>query len=160
MLTHLHPALGQLPSSVQIALDLLTGFTLVYTFRFLYTAISRWRLIRSRSEKLPIGAPVIQLCDVPGPRPPSLLWGSEWEMYNAEPGQKYLEWYARFGRVFKFKGVLGVSSALYPQSSAFLICTYPRLLSSLWLTLLQCNLSWVTSIVMNSRSLTENASFS
>lgn len=109
MLTHLLPALTQVPPFVRSLIDLVTGFTLVYLIRSLYNAASRWRLIRSHSSKLPVPAPVLQLRDVPGPSPPSWLWGSEWEMYSSEPGQKYLEWYNQFGRIVKFRGVLGVS---------------------------------------------------
>ncbi|KAF8588823.1 cytochrome P450 [Ramaria rubella] len=107
MLTRLHPVLAQLPLSVRFPLDLLNGFALVYIFRWLYAAFSRWRLIRVHTQNLPNPAPVLRLRDVPGPKPPSWIWGSEWEMYSSEPGQKYLEWYERFGRIVKFKGVLG-----------------------------------------------------
>ncbi|KAF8515319.1 cytochrome P450 [Hysterangium stoloniferum] len=55
----------------------------------------------------PKPAPILHLRDVPGPKAPSWLWGSELEMYNSDPGQKYFEWYKRFGRIVKFKGVLG-----------------------------------------------------
>lgn len=111
MLGHLHPALAQHSPLIRGALDLFTGFILVYTLRWLYTTYSRRRLIRSHSKRLD-PAPVLQLRDVPGPYPSSWLWGSEWDMYNSEPGQKYLEWYKKFGRIVKFKGVLGVSSLL------------------------------------------------
>jgi hypothetical protein len=116
MLTHLHPALSQLPPSIRGVLDLFTGFALVYGLRWLFTAFSRWRLIRSH----PGESPVLHLRDVPGPNPPSWLWGSEWEMYNSDPGQKYLEWYDRFGRIVKFKGVLGVSFTSPLHSPSYL----------------------------------------
>ncbi|KAF8499344.1 cytochrome P450 [Gautieria morchelliformis] len=114
MLSHLHPALSQLPPSIRGVLDLFTGFALVYALRCLSTAFSRWRLIRSHSGE----PPVLHLRDVPGPNPPSWLWGSEWEMYNSDPGQKYLEWYDRFGRIVKFKGVLGSSFLSLADPSA------------------------------------------
>jgi hypothetical protein len=40
---------------------------------------------------------------VPGPKPSSWLWGSEWDVYRSEPGRKYLEWREAFGRVYKFR---------------------------------------------------------
>jgi hypothetical protein len=129
MLSHLHPTLHQLPPSFRGALDLLTGFVLVYLLRCLSTVYSRWRLIRSHSEKLSVPAPVLKLRDVPGPHPPSWLWGSEWEMYNSPPGQKYLEWYNQFGRIVKFNGVLGVSSLLNPISHHAHMRIYPVYLS-------------------------------
>ncbi|KIJ50614.1 hypothetical protein M422DRAFT_147037, partial [Sphaerobolus stellatus SS14] len=43
----------------------------------------------------------------------SWLWGSEWEMYNSAPGQKYLEWYKSFGRIVKFKSVIRVSALFF-----------------------------------------------
>ncbi|KIJ51269.1 hypothetical protein M422DRAFT_158615 [Sphaerobolus stellatus SS14] len=65
-------------------------------------------MVRHHVANLPgTSAPVLHLRDVPGPKAPSWLWGSEWEMYNSAPGQKYLEWYKSFGRIVKFKGVLG-----------------------------------------------------
>lgn len=45
---------------------------------------------------------------VPGPTAASRLWGSEWDMHKALPGQRYLEWKTRYGNVFKIKGILGV----------------------------------------------------
>lgn len=108
MLTQLYPLLGQLPLIPRFLVDLLTGFTLVYIVRYLSTSYVRWRLIRHHTAQLSSPAPVLHLRDVPGPKAPSWLWGSEWEMYSSEPGQKYLEWYKQFGRIVKFKGVLGV----------------------------------------------------
>ena len=109
MLTQFHPSFATLPLILRFPVDFFSGFALVYLFRRLYTSFERWLLIRSHSTQLAVSAPVLRLQNVPGPSPPSWLWGSEWEMYSAAPGQKYLDWYERFGRIVRFKGVLGVS---------------------------------------------------
>ncbi|KAF8588472.1 cytochrome P450 [Ramaria rubella] len=44
---------------------------------------------------------------VPGPKAPSWLWGSEWDMHNSEPGARYTQWKQQFGDVVKIKGALG-----------------------------------------------------
>jgi hypothetical protein len=124
MLTHFYPVLATLPPFLRMPLDLFCGFALVYLFRSLFTSFQCWRLIRHHSTQLAGPAPVLRLHDVPGPSPPSWLWGSEWEMYSAEPGQKYLEWYERFGRIVRFKGVLGVSGEENSRRNVFLLsCT-------------------------------------
>ncbi|KDQ20245.1 hypothetical protein BOTBODRAFT_170241 [Botryobasidium botryosum FD-172 SS1] len=43
---------------------------------------------------------------LPGPEPPSWLWGSEWDVYVSEPGKIYLDWAEKYGRVYKFRGAL------------------------------------------------------
>lgn len=74
-------------------LDLAFGWFVVYTVR------SAWRYFHASSL----------LHHVPGPRAPSWLWGSEWEMHQGTPGARYIEWKARYGDVVKFKGAFGVS---------------------------------------------------
>src|SRR5882724_11303733 len=77
MLTQFHPSLVTLPLIFRFPVDLFSGFALVYLFRRLYTTFERWHLIRSHSTQSAAPAPVLRLQDVPGPSPPSWLWGSE-----------------------------------------------------------------------------------
>ena len=46
---------------------------------------------------------------VPGPKAPSWLWGSEWQVHESAPGAPYIEWKQQYGDVVKYKGALGVS---------------------------------------------------
>jgi len=49
---------------------------------------------------------------VPGPIPPSLLWGEEWDLYHSLPGSLYFNWHKRFGKVVAFTGAFGVCHSL------------------------------------------------
>ncbi|KAF8477865.1 cytochrome P450 [Gautieria morchelliformis] len=44
---------------------------------------------------------------VPGPKPPSWLWGSEWHVHESVPGVPYIRWKQQYGDVVKYKGALG-----------------------------------------------------
>lgn len=46
---------------------------------------------------------------VPGPKAPSWLWGSEWQVLESAPGAPYVKWKQQYGDVVKYKGALGVS---------------------------------------------------
>lgn len=49
------------------------------------------------------------LKNVPGPKAPSWLWGSEWQIHESAPGAPYIKWKQQYGDVIKYKGALGVS---------------------------------------------------
>lgn len=83
-LTSHHPALRAL-------LDLCAGAILVIVSRLV------WNQVRV----------AYHLRNVPGPKAPSKLWGSEWDLHTVSPGQRYLEWKALYGDVIKIKGALG-----------------------------------------------------
>lgn len=104
MLSQLYLFRDSLSSPARFLLDLLAGFFLVYVLRTITTRVNQARFIRNSSA-----SHVVHLSDLPNPKSPSWLWGNEWEMYITSPGQKYMEWYHTFGRIFKFKGALGVS---------------------------------------------------
>ncbi|GJJ08503.1 hypothetical protein Clacol_002721 [Clathrus columnatus] len=106
----LYPNLSFLP---RFLVDLFTGFLIVYALRLALIAFNRSRLLRNATT-----GPIVYLSNLPGPKSPSWLWGSEWEMYNTSPGQKYMEWYHTFGRIFKFKGALGSSFVTLADPSA------------------------------------------
>ena len=68
------------------------GFNLVLLTRFLLRSLYVKRSFRQ----------------VPGPPSSSLLWGEEWELYNGAPGEPYVQWHNRFGKLVKFRGAFGV----------------------------------------------------
>lgn len=104
MLSRLYSSGDNLSSLSRFAIDLSAGFLIVYVLRIIITTINRSRLIRNTAA-----SSIIYISNLPGPKSPSWLWGNEWDMYTTAPGQKYMEWYHAFGRIFKFKGALGVS---------------------------------------------------
>ena len=72
---------------------IILGFTLVILIRHVLHAMSTRLVLRS----------------IPGPKPSSLLWGEEWELYHTVPGSLYLDWHKRFGKLVAFTGAFGVS---------------------------------------------------
>ncbi|KAF8525239.1 cytochrome P450 [Hysterangium stoloniferum] len=76
---------------VRALFDVCAGWLIVYVTRGL------WNQFRVASL----------LKHVPGPKTPSWLWGSEWDVHKAPPGVRYLEWKRQYGDVVKFKGALG-----------------------------------------------------
>ncbi|KAF7320161.1 Cytochrome P450 [Mycena kentingensis (nom. inval.)] len=49
----------------------------------------------------------LPLRHVPGPKPPSLIWGEEARLFYTSPGSHYLGWQRQFGKVVKLSGAFG-----------------------------------------------------
>ncbi|PFH54737.1 hypothetical protein AMATHDRAFT_134704 [Amanita thiersii Skay4041] len=60
---------------------------------------------------------------VPGPPPPSLLWGEEWHLYTSHPGSLYSSWHKNYGKVVRFSGVFGhqILSIIDPSAISFIL---------------------------------------
>ncbi|KIJ45086.1 hypothetical protein M422DRAFT_29936 [Sphaerobolus stellatus SS14] len=92
---------------VRALLDVCAGYLLVLIARILYTQIRT----------------AYHLRNVPGPKAPSWLWGSEWDLHKASPGVRYLEWKAKHGDVIKIQGALGrnLLAVSDPRAAKFIL---------------------------------------
>lgn len=79
---------------LRVTLDLWLAFFIVWILR---TIVRTWRFRSALSH-------------IPGPKPTSWIWGNDWDVYVAAPGQLFKEWADRYGGAVRSHGAFGVCS--------------------------------------------------
>ena len=85
---------------IRVIVDVCLGWILVSVVRILWNQFHVSTLLKH----------------VPGPKSPSWLWGSEWQVHESAPGAPYIKWKQQYGGVVKYKGALGVSMVITPMT--------------------------------------------
>jgi len=83
--------------------------TLLYKFSLFLFGFNLFLVTRCALQAISVRNAI---CHLPGPKPSSVLFGEEWELYRTTPGSRYVEWHSTFGKVVKFNGAFGVGAVL------------------------------------------------